>query len=70
MSLVTTPGLGALRHRKEERLDWMYASGLQAKEDAEKRREDMLTGKTEIVVAPEQRPEETSRVRAPGLTGY
>jgi hypothetical protein len=48
-------------HRKEERLDWMYGSGLQAKQDAEKRREDMLTGKTDVVLAPEQTQAETSR---------
>ncbi|PNH05026.1 Tetratricopeptide repeat protein 13 [Tetrabaena socialis] len=47
--------------RKTERLDWMYGSGLQAQQDAEKRREEMLTGKTEIVVAPEQRMQETNR---------
>ncbi|GIL49343.1 hypothetical protein Vafri_5718 [Volvox africanus] len=53
--------------RKEERLDWMYGSGLQAKQDAEKRREDMLTGKTEVALAPEQRAQETSRAEQVAL---
>lgn len=40
----------------------MYGGGLQAKQDAEKRREDMLTGNAEIVVPPEQLGQEQSRV--------
>lgn len=44
----------------------MYASGLQAKQDADKRREEMLTGKADVVLPPEKRVEETSRVRGWG----
>ena len=42
----------------------MYASGMQAKVDAEKRREEMLTGKAEVELRPEQQAgTEVSRVR-------
>ena len=44
--------------RKSERLDWMYAGGLVAKEDAAKRADDALMGKT--VVSLEQPKGEAS----------
>ena len=52
--------------RRDDRLDWMYGSGLQAKQDADKRREDMLLGKAEVALPPEKQAQEVSRVRRTG----
>jgi hypothetical protein len=56
--------------RKEDRLDWMYGSGLQAKQDADKRREDMLLGKAEVALPPEKQAQEVSRVRREGQSPF
>lgn len=54
--------------RKDDgRLDWMYGSGMQAKQDAEKRKEDMLMGKVDVVVPQEKQQQEVSRVSRVGV---
>lgn len=66
-------GIAALSmvRRKEERLDWMYAGGLAAKEDASKRQEEALLGKV-AGLAPTnsllpQQPGEVSKVSMANL---
>lgn len=48
---------------KGERLDWMYGGGMVAKADAEKRKEDMLMGKTDVTL-PQEQAQEVSNVSA------
>ena len=50
--------------RKGERLDWMYGGGMLAKQEAEKRKEDMLLGHTEVKVENDKAAQENvSQVR-------
>lgn len=44
-------------------MDWMYSGGMVAKQDAEKRKEEMLLGKADVSL-PQENAQEVSNVSA------